>query len=243
MFYKDYYIRTYEVDKNKRLLVPTLLNYLQDVMIHNVDSFGAGSDFHEAQDLLWVLIDYEIDIYKLPIGKTYIKCGTIPYSFKRFYGFRIWEVLDEEGNLLAKAKAKFVMTSFKTREIISPSREVLLLFKDALQNPTALPFTKNTPLTSKIISASKDKVKNTYIDINSHMNNVYYLILAYNNIPHNLLDDHFVEKVRITYKKECFIDDLLTVEGREDGNTLYYEIKKEDSLLSKITFKLKKTNT
>ena len=86
MFVKDFYIHTYEVDKFGRLLVTAMLNYFQDVMVHNVDSFGASSDYHFEKDLFWVLIDYELEIFELPKGKTYVSCGTSPYSFKRFYG-------------------------------------------------------------------------------------------------------------------------------------------------------------
>jgi len=56
-------------------------------MVHNADTFGYGTDFYQTVGLLWVLIDYEIDIIKLPLGKTTVTCGTLPYSFKRFFAF------------------------------------------------------------------------------------------------------------------------------------------------------------
>lgn len=234
MYVKDFYIHTYEVDKNGRLLVTSLLNFFQDVMVHNVDSFGASSDYHLEKELFWVLIDYEIDIYELPKGKTYVSCGTSPYSFKRFYGYRIWEMRDKSGKLLAEAKAKFLLLDINTKEIVTPDQELIDIFKDVWKEQIALPISKNKPLKTEVIYTSTDTVKNTYIDIYKHMNNVYYLKLAYNTIPHNLLDDNFIKKIRITFKKECVINDELLIEGRNLENNLYFEIKKGDAVLSQI---------
>lgn len=236
MFTKEFYIHTYEVDKNKRLTLPTLLNYFQDVMIDNVDSFGAGSEYHMAQNLFWVLIDYEIEVHELPIGKSFVTCGTVPYSFKRFYGYRKWEMKDSSGKLLAEAKGKFVLMNYVTKEITSPSPEIISLFTRALKEPYALDFTKIVSPKENIDFKTIDKVKNTYIDIYNHMNNVYYLLLAYNTIPHSLLDDHKIKKVRINYKKECVIDDELIIEGSRDDNKLNFEIKNNGNLLSSINF-------
>lgn len=238
MYVKDFYIHTYEVDKNGRLLVTSLLNYFQDVMVHNVDSFGASSEYHFEKDLFWVLIDYEIDIIELPIGKTYVSCGTSPYSFKRFYGFRIWEMKDPSGKLLAKAKAKFLLLNVNTKEIVTPDSDLINKFKGVWKAEEALKFSKNKPIKSEIIYTSSDTVKNTYIDIYKHMNNVYYLKLAYNTIPHDLLDNNYIKKIRITFKKECLINDKLLIEGRKLDNNLYFEIKNEDIILSQINLVL-----
>lgn len=240
MYYQDYYIHTYEVDENKRLNVWTLLNYFQDAMVHNADTFGYGTDFYQSVGLLWVLIDYEIDIIKLPLGKTTVTCGTLPYSFKRFFAFRKWEMRDKDGKLIATANGKFVLMDVKTKEISAPTKEAIKIFKYSLKEAYAVPFSKNNKLDTEIIYRSKDTVKTSYIDINNHMNNVYYMIVAHNNIPHELLDSHSIEKIRISYKKECVIDDLLTIEGRRKDNVLSYEILNEGVLLSRVKFILKK---
>jgi medium-chain acyl-[acyl-carrier-protein] hydrolase len=239
MYTKEFYIHTYEVDKTGRLLVTSLLNYFQDVMVHNVDSFGASSDYHFEKDLFWVLIDYEIDIYELPRGKTYVSCGTSPYSFKRFYGYRIWEMRDPSGKLLAEAKGKFLLLNVNTHEIVTPDKDLINKFKGVWKAEEALHFTKNIALKSDVIYTSRDTVKNTYIDIYKHMNNVYYLKLAYNTIPHELLDNYFINKIRITFKKECIINDNLLIEGRKMEDNLYFEIIKDSILLSKINLSIK----
>ncbi len=238
MYYQDYYIHTYEVDKNKRLIVSALLNYFQDAMVHNADSFGAGSDYAFDNGQLWVLIDYEIDIFDLPLGKTMVTCGTAPYAIKRFFAYRKWEMKDTKGNLIAVAKGKFVLIDIKTKDIVAPSKEMTNIFKNVIEEGGVTPFTKNTSLDTEVIYNSKDVVKSTYIDINNHMNNVYYMIIAYNNIPHKELDTNSIKKIRITYKKECVINDLLTIEGRREDKTFYYEISSKGDLLSKVKFTL-----
>jgi len=240
MYYKNYDIRIYEVDEYGKLSVPYLLNFFQDVMIHNVDSYGAGTDFHMQKGLVWVLIDYEIDIERLPFGKTTVKCGTIPYSFKRYFGYRKWELLDEENNILATANGKFVLMNSATKEIVTPTKDILDLFTDALNEPAVLTFSKNPKMNSEIVYRSNDIVRKTYIDVNNHMNNVQYLTLAYNNIPSNILETYEIENIRITYKKECILNDKLKIEGQIEDNIIYFEIKKEGDLLSQIRLLLRK---
>jgi len=240
MYYKDYYIHTYEVDKNKRLNVSALLNYFQDAMVHHADSFGGGTDYYQSVGLLWVLVDYEIDIIKLPIGKSTVTCGTIPYNLKRYFAFRKWELRDCDGELLATAKGKFVLIDVNTKQIVEPTGDIVSVFLKILEAAPNKPFSKNRKLDSEVIYQSEDTVKSSYIDINNHMNNVYYMISAYNNIPHNVLDDYFIENIRITYKKESLIDDKLRIEGRRDNNILSYEILNGEALLSRVRFILKK---
>ena len=240
MYYQDYYIHTYEVDKNKRLNVSALLNYFQDAMVHNADSFGAGTDFYQSIGLVWVLIDYEIDIIELPLGKTTVTSGTLPYSFKRFFAFRKWEMRDKDKNLIAEAKGKFVLMDVNTKEIVAPTKDIISMFKYSLEEAYAVPFSKNKQLDSPIIYNNKDTVKTSYIDINNHMNNVYYMTVAHNNIPHELLDDYFIEKIRITFKKESIIGEKLEIMGRREDNVLSYEILSKGLLLSRVKFVLKK---
>ena len=54
----------------------------------------------------------------------------------------------------------------------------------------------------------------------------------------NLLDKQFVKKIRITFKKECVINDKLIIEGRKLDDFLYFEIRNNDTLLSQINLTL-----
>lgn len=240
MYYQDYYIHTYDVDKYKRLKVSSLLNYFQDAMVHNADLLGVGTDHYHLVGLLWVLVDYEIEIMELPVGKTTVTCGTLPYSFKRSFAYRLWEMKNKDNKLIAKAKGKFVLMDVNTKRVVAPSKEMIVRFKGVLKEAHAVPFSKNRQLASDVIYNNVDEVKTSYIDINNHMNNVYYMIVAYNNIPHELLDNHFIENIRITYKKECVIGDKLEIEGKREDDVLSYDILNEGLLLARVKFILKK---
>jgi len=205
-------------------------------MVHNADSYGAGTDFYQSIGLAWVLIDYEIDIVELPLGKSTITCGTLPYSFKRFFVFRKWEMKDKDNKLIAKAKGKFALVDIKTKEIISPTREMTSMFKYSSEKAQAVPFSKNKQLNTPIVYHGTDTVKTSYIDINNHMNNVYYMIVAYDSIPSDITDNNDIEKIRITYKKESLLGDELIIDGRKEENILSFDILNNATLLSRVKF-------
>ncbi len=239
MYYQDYYIHTYEVDIHKKLKVSALLNYFQDAMVHNADSYGAGTDFYQSIGLVWVLIDYEIDIISLPVGKSTVTCGTLPYSFKRYFAYRKWEMWDQDKNLIAQAKGKFVLVDILTKEIVTPTKEVISMFKYSSTTAQALKFSKNKQLNTQVIYQSEDIVKTSYIDINNHMNNVYYMIVAYDNIPSNILEKHQLKQIRITFKKESLLGEKLVIEGRKAENILSFDISNKETLLSRVKFVFK----
>jgi len=239
MYYQDYYVHTYEVDINKRLKVSALLNNFQDAMVHNADSYGAGTDFYQSIGLVWVLIDYEIDITDLPIGKSTITCGTLPYSFKRYFAYRKWEMKDQANNLIASAKGKFVLVDINTKEIVSPTKEIISMFKYSLDMAHAVPFSKNKQISGPVIYNNIDTVKTSYIGINNHMNNVYYMIVAYDNIPKDILESFEIEKIRITFKKESLLGEKLIINGRREDRIISFDILNDKTLLSRIRFEFK----
>ncbi|MFK5883550.1 MAG: thioesterase [Candidatus Izemoplasma sp.] len=240
MYYRDYRINSFDVDKQGNLTIPALFGYLQDIMLRNANSYGAGSEYHQAHDLVWVLVDYEINIYKLPHSEDILKFGTIPYSFKRFYGFRKYKVLDKNNNIVAEGHSKFILINFKTKEIVSPSSEILALFTDAIKEPTSIKFVKHFKNASSLTLSDTVKVKNSYIDINNHMNNVYSILLAYNEFTEYELEHYALCTVRVTYKKEAFLNDELSLYKQFSDDGAYFQIKRNDDLLSEVSFRIKK---
>ena len=239
MYYKTYTIQRFNTDTNDQLTPSSLFHLLNDIMERNAESYGMGADYHIQRDLAWVLIEYQVDIHRLPNSDETIKVGTIPYSFKRFYGFRKYEILDEEGQTIIKGKGKFTLINLKTKQFVKPSETMLKKFSDALPYPETLPFDKWRVDTSNKITEKKRIVSSAHIDVNNHLNNAYYPLYAYEALDQANIDTFNPEKIYVKFKKEVFASDELRVQVYQKASYTYVQLKKDDDIMSEVLIQQK----
>lgn len=237
MYTKRYQVHTYEVDIYNKLTLTALFHYLQDVMIENANSYGASSRFHHEKGLAWVLVDYDIDLFNMPKVFEDVTCGTLPYSFKKYYGYRKYEAKSDE-HLIAKGTGRFVLMDFKNKTIAMPTKELLDLFTDALKEPASLPLSKHRLIEEEPEYMTHIEVKKSDIDLNNHMNNVKYLEHALDSLAGLNIDLGSVSNVRITFKKECYLGDQLTLKVLKTKEKIQVQIYKENDNISLVTLTL-----
>ncbi|MFH5881702.1 MAG: acyl-[acyl-carrier-protein] thioesterase [Candidatus Izemoplasmataceae bacterium] len=224
MYEKNYKMERFYTDKHKNLLIGQVFHFLNDIMEYNADSYGAGEDYHIKRDLAWVLVEYDITIHQLPVADQEVIIGTLPYSFKRMFGYRVYHFKDLNGTLLIEGKAKFVLINIKTKELVKPDKALLSLFKDAHQEPVALPFDKVEATKSNLLYQKKTQVLHTHIDVNEHMNNAYYVDLAYNFLDEDTLKSSQIKRIKVAYKKEALINENLFINYYLENNGLLADI-------------------
>lgn len=81
-------VRYSEVNSEKELTLPSLLDYLQDCCTFESEDFGVGVDYLAKEQVAWILSSWEIKVYRYPQMGQHIKVSTWPYAFRGFYGYR-----------------------------------------------------------------------------------------------------------------------------------------------------------
>ena len=89
-------VRYSEVNSEKELTLPSLLDYLQDCCTFESEDFGVGVDYLAKEQVAWILSSWEIKVYRYPQMGQHIKVSTWPYAFRGFYGYRNFRI---EGKL------------------------------------------------------------------------------------------------------------------------------------------------
>jgi len=234
MFERSYIVDAQDIDEHGYLSMPVLARYLNDIMELNAESYGAGADYHLAQNLAWVLVEYQIDIQRLPGEDEIITVGTLPYAFKRMMGYRKYRILDEVGNPLIKGKGKFMLINLSSKEIVRPSRELLEKFTDAKIGET-LPFPKWKVDNKRELSRHDYKVNAADIDVNGHVNNASYIRMLCDAFS-DTVPFHKTEKLFVKYKKEAFEGDALTFRLYSCDQGYYSTIEKNDDIVTEALF-------
>jgi len=237
MFERNYRVERFDTGRGRKLKVPTLMHYLNDIMERNAESYGLGAQYHLERDLAWVLVEYQITIDRWPKADENVVVGTIPYSFKRIYGYRKYRVKDSTGNRLVEGKGKFALINIKTKEFIRPPRELLDRFTDAKKEPEALPFDKWDLGEEKLVWEKQTYVAHSHIDVNGHMNNAYYPQLAYEALPKRAVDEVTISEVFVRYRREVFYGESLILKVSQVDNGFYVGIYTDEVLASEVYFR------
>ncbi len=237
MFERSYTIEGFMCE-NDRLSLRYIGHLLSDIMERNANSYGATALYHHERNLAWVLTEYEVDFHVLPKRGETIMMGTLPYSFKRMFGYRIYRMRHDEHTLL-EGKGKFVLINYQTKTIVKPDQALLDLFTDAKQEPEALPFEKMNPSKVHKLYSESTKVLESYIDINRHMNNAAYIALAYDYLRRSLRQSKDITGLKVLYRKEAFYEEILELTYYQEHNGIYLEIATESELKCQILFKQK----
>ncbi len=241
MYTRNYTIESFMCHQNGILKPSYLFHMLSDIMGRNAASYGASFEYHLERNLVWVLVNYEVSVNRLPKVDETVSVGTLPYSFKKMYGYRIYEIKDAQGNTLVEGKGKFVLLDYQAKRLILPDQSLLDLFVDAHKTPMALPFKKQRSLQgAEHVGTKKTIVNPSYIDVNGHMNNAVYVALAYDFSPKDFFELTALKEIFVSYKKEAFVNDDLTLHYYDKGDVKQVQIVSNDVLLSEITLQFKR---
>ena len=209
-------VRYSEVDSERNLTIPALLDYLQDCCTFQSEQLGVGVDYLMEQQAAWVLSSWEIRIYRRPRMGEQIFVGTWPYDFKGFYGYRNFTITGKDGEVLADANSVWVymeLISMRPAKIGDGMREAYL--PDLGKQLGGEWSERKIRWDKTIVSEKKEPVRvaRFFIDTNHHMNNGKYILVAEEYLP----EGFEIGGLRAEYKKAAV-----------SGDTIYPEVITEE---------------
>lgn len=105
VFEKEYRVPYYLSDRYETITLPNLMSVLIEVSGEQTQIVSKHPV--EEQGLHWIIIQYDIQVNRMPKANETIQIKTFAKEFNRLFSYREFEVYDEEGNLLV-----YVMTVF-----------------------------------------------------------------------------------------------------------------------------------
>lgn len=214
MHTKEYRIRYYETDYDKRLKPTQWLNYFQDAAISHGEHVGRGLRFLDDNDLLWVLLEWDITIDRYPGYDERVTVNTMQHSSNGLYCKRLYNVKDEDGKTVASAVSIWMMLQKSTFKIIKVPEYILSAYGSRADR-------KNYQKTVKLIESPANAKTFVFplhvcvsdLDSNNHVNNEKYLEWALREIPYDIYRQFEIRSIRVNYLKSAFYGDQLRVES------------------------------
>ena len=100
---RDYLVHYYEIDRKRRLTLPALMHYFEDIATLNSEARGFTLDRYARTGQLFLLLKWDIAVRSWPAFNETIRIVTRPTTFKRFLANREYAVFGKDGALLAES--------------------------------------------------------------------------------------------------------------------------------------------
>jgi len=223
-------VRTHEVDRDKKITVPSLLKLMQEASMQNVLQLRASVWDMEEMKISWVLIRKELTVVRRPKLGESVTIITYPAGFDRVFAYRDFLVYDEEKNLIAYAGSTWTLLNTVSRKMERIPKSFYVFNPSSTEN-----FLKKPE--NRIESPTKTQFTKTYevayfdLDWNGHVNNNVLSRLILQSLPDSYLMERVLKTLIFHIKAECFFKDILEIQFDGNGvdNTLHRIVNKEDN--------------
>lgn len=120
-----YDIPYFLIDPHRRLRATGLVQFLEDMAIRHSEACGVGLEYYYTNQVAWLLNKWDISVERYPHYAEQIRIVTRPTSFRRFLGYRTFEVFDPNGSLLAQGRSLWVYMNTQTRRPLPVDESII----------------------------------------------------------------------------------------------------------------------
>lgn len=227
----DYTVQTYDIENRRRMTVAALVKLMQEAAMQNVIELKLSAWDLEPQHISWVLLRKSMKIERLPLIGERVKVITYPAGFEKFFTYRDYKVLDEDGRTIAYSSSTWLLMDTLTRRMARIPAFILEYEKDMPAPSVCLP----RPATKMPALENPDKVLPFRVnwhdlDFNGHLNNVFYIQWMLEALPDEVLLSGTLKEFDIFYKQEAhWKEDLISeVQRLDERRYLHRLIRAED---------------
>jgi len=216
-------IRYSEMDCNLVLKPFALLQFLQDLASENAEFLDFGYSYIIKHNLAWFLLKYRIEFDDYPEGLYELTIETEPRGYNKFFALRDFAIL-HKGKKIGRAASSWALVDIETKSMANVAQTLAA-------NPNISEYEKreNDLIYGKIKlpeTFEKEKIfeiRFDDLDVNKHVNNVNYIIWAFETLDFDFRLTHKLKALDMQFKKEITFGSKVLSEARvnEDGTTVH----------------------
>lgn len=201
----------YAVDSKMNLTINALMAYFQEIAIMHSDEAGYSIEKLASQNLGWVITNYHIVINKMPKCGQKLTLKTWASAFKHFKAERSYSVEDENGNIIIKASARWVLIDLEKRSFVPVNSDMENAYKTgaapAVENENyKMPKNRDNFVSDFVIEVTRSQT-----DTNGHTNNTQYAAWASDVVPDNIYNNYDCVDFKIVFRQESVKGEKLTL--------------------------------
>ena len=214
------------LDKEGKVPVHEILNYLQDCSTAQSEALGVGLEYMKEKNKAWVLLANKVQIFKqLHLGDE-IEVGTCPTDFGKVMATRQFFIKDSKGNFVVKAESIWSLIDITQRMPIRIREEDIEKYVQGIAFES-IKTSRKIRYKSEKEPVGEFFVKGFDIDTNGHVNNANYLRMIYDYIPKEL----GYNQIEIVYNKEALLGEKVICSKYNEERAQGFSLENEDGEL------------
>ena len=229
IFKEKFKMQLKDIGKDNYIKNRAILEIFENIGTYHSDMAGYGPNDLKETGVSWVLLDWKLQVLKRPKYGQTLNVNTWGRTMKRTYTYRDFEMYDEENNLCVIGTSKWVLVDINTGRITKISEEIYEKYQIEDKNVFNIDELDKLKVPEMCDSEITYKVSRRDIDINGHMHNLYYLDLAYEVLPQEVYEKRPFDDVRIQYKKEVKLGNIIRCKYTFEDNMHVITICSEDN--------------
>ena len=238
VFSKNYEVNYYDVDRNLKCKLSSIVNFLCDVGNAQSEFLGETIDCLMKENCAWVFYKYDIKVKRYPKYRDVITVSTAASGFNRFYAYRGYEITDKDGNILVEATALFFLIDIQKRRPMRISEDKMKLYSGGVTLPKKIDMDEARDIEQEDYF-KEFNIRYSDIDSNGHVNNVKYMEWAIESVPIEIIKDYELNSIKVTFEKETVYGESVHVSAQiikkgEEITTVHVVKSTEGKVLTKI---------
>jgi medium-chain acyl-[acyl-carrier-protein] hydrolase len=204
---RKYLVHYYELDAKRRLSLPSLIHYFEDLAMLNSEAEGLTLDYYDKNEKGWMLFKWDIKVTRYPVFNEVVLVTTHPSAFKNFLANREYKIFSSKGEQIAEAQSVWLFVNTKSRRPLRVPEEMYTKFDVNIESEAYFDKLEDLPAINEGKYSLKINIHNSDIDTNQHVNNVRYVDWAMESLPKDFTDGNTVKRIQVNYKKELNFGD------------------------------------
>lgn len=208
IFEQKYRVGIEDVDKDNMITSKAILKMFEDMACFHAATLGQGPTEVYKNGYAWILSNWQIKVLERSFYCDTITVRTWPKKFDKVTSLRDYEIVNEEGKILAIGTSRWFIMDVNTRRPLRITEEYFkpylpLTEKDSFEKIEKI----EEPEASEYTYKTEYVVSRRDIDSNKHMHNINYLDVALEIIPEEVFENNKFDEISIEYKKELMYKD------------------------------------
>lgn len=229
MIYKEKFkLGLKDIGKDNKIKNRAILECLENIGSYHSDIAGYGANDTKRTKVSWILLEWKLEVLDRPTYGDELEIHTWARGINKFFTYRDYEIYNKDNKLCAIATSKWALINIETGKLTRLTEEIINKYNPEDKYVFSKPDMEKLEIPNESDSVLEYTVIRKDIDINKHMHNLYYLDLAYEALPEDVYEQRPFNNVRITYKKEIKLGDVVKCEYSQLNNKYYVVIKSED---------------
>ncbi|MFC2103174.1 acyl-[acyl-carrier-protein] thioesterase [Bacteroidota bacterium] len=203
-------VRAFDVDRNDRLKISTIFDYLQDAASMHADNLKVGYDDLIPRGFFWVLSWAKFEFINFAKFKDELKIKTWGKKQYKLYSLRDFILFSDKEEVLCKGTTAWLLLDAKS---LRP-KILTQLFPDVMLLEEENALLDLPHKFSEILETEKlftKKIMYSDIDLNRHANNAKYVEMVQDCYDQQFHNEHQMKVLTISFLSESKFGDTLEV--------------------------------